>query len=61
MTPGVQPLAPPDDTGQWVMGTRAAQPRLKPAFALTFSSESSRADALFRCERANARLRAALT
>eukprot|EP00965_Chrysotila_dentata_P172380 5688793-Pleurochrysis_carterae.AAC.1 len=44
-----------------MVGARAAQPLLKPAFALTGSSESSMADALFRCERANVRLRAALT
>eukprot|EP00965_Chrysotila_dentata_P001713 57216-Pleurochrysis_carterae.AAC.1 len=61
MTPGVHPLAPPEGVSQWVVGARAAQPFLKPAFALTASSESSMAYALFRCQRANARLRATLT
>eukprot|EP00965_Chrysotila_dentata_P083723 2762787-Pleurochrysis_carterae.AAC.1 len=56
MTLGVHPLAPHEDVSQWVVWARAAQPLLKPAFALTVSSVSSMADALFRCERANARL-----
>eukprot|EP00965_Chrysotila_dentata_P045266 1504136-Pleurochrysis_carterae.AAC.1 len=61
MTPGVHPLAPHTDARHWTVGARATQPLLKPTFALFLSPESSMADALFRCERANARLRAALT
>eukprot|EP00965_Chrysotila_dentata_P254510 6211899-Pleurochrysis_carterae.AAC.2 len=49
------------DARRWAVVARDAQPLLKPAFALSLSPESSMADALFRCENANARLRAALT
>eukprot|EP00965_Chrysotila_dentata_P072075 2381156-Pleurochrysis_carterae.AAC.1 len=49
------------DARRWVVEGRTTQPLVKPAFAHSFSSESSMADALFQCERANARLRAALT
>eukprot|EP00965_Chrysotila_dentata_P165476 5464632-Pleurochrysis_carterae.AAC.2 len=61
MAPGVHSLAPQMDARRWAMGARATQPLLKPAFAYALSSEVSMADALFRCERANARLRAAIS
>eukprot|EP00965_Chrysotila_dentata_P116083 3837473-Pleurochrysis_carterae.AAC.1 len=61
LTPGIHSLVPQMDARRWVVGARDAQPDLKPAFALSFSSESSMADALFQCKRANASLRAALT
>eukprot|EP00965_Chrysotila_dentata_P246890 6207421-Pleurochrysis_carterae.AAC.1 len=61
LTPGVHhSLMPQVDAQRWAVGAREAQPVLKPAFALSLSSESSMADALIQCERANARLRAAL-
>eukprot|EP00965_Chrysotila_dentata_P057917 1920033-Pleurochrysis_carterae.AAC.1 len=43
------------------MGARALRPLLTPAFPLAFSPHDSMADALLRCERANARLRSALS
>eukprot|EP00965_Chrysotila_dentata_P041919 1390628-Pleurochrysis_carterae.AAC.1 len=53
------PLAS-DDTAGWEHGSRAIQPLLKAAFPLRLSATDSMADALLRCERANARLRSAL-
>eukprot|EP00965_Chrysotila_dentata_P009341 304178-Pleurochrysis_carterae.AAC.1 len=63
MTPEVHSLTPQMDAQRcWAVGACDAQPLQKPAFALSLSAESSiMADALFRCERANARLLAYLT
>eukprot|EP00965_Chrysotila_dentata_P148615 4907396-Pleurochrysis_carterae.AAC.1 len=43
-----------------MVGARATQPLLKPAFLHSLSAGVSMAEALLQCERANARLRAAL-
>eukprot|EP00965_Chrysotila_dentata_P097870 3235772-Pleurochrysis_carterae.AAC.1 len=43
-----------------MVGARATQPILRPAFPHSLSPGVSIADALLQCERANARLRAAL-
>eukprot|EP00965_Chrysotila_dentata_P095182 3146466-Pleurochrysis_carterae.AAC.1 len=56
MAPGGHSLAPHRDASRWAMGARVTQPLLKPAFAHSLSSETSMAE-----ERANARLRAALS
>eukprot|EP00965_Chrysotila_dentata_P179947 5941303-Pleurochrysis_carterae.AAC.1 len=61
MAKGLYSLAPQMDARRWALGARATQPLLKPAFAHSLSSETSMADALFQCERANSRLRAALS
>eukprot|EP00965_Chrysotila_dentata_P212904 6187316-Pleurochrysis_carterae.AAC.2 len=61
IAPGIHTLAPQVDARRWMVGARATQSLLKPAFAHSLSSEVSMADALFQCERVNARLRAALT
>eukprot|EP00965_Chrysotila_dentata_P056593 1877542-Pleurochrysis_carterae.AAC.1 len=60
IAPAVHAPLASDDTAGWEHGARAIQPLLKAAFQLRLSAEDSMADALLRCERANARLRSAL-
>eukprot|EP00965_Chrysotila_dentata_P157950 5218566-Pleurochrysis_carterae.AAC.1 len=61
MTPGVHdpPLA--GDAQHWTMEARELRSLLAPTFPLALAPDDSMADALLRCERANARLRAALS
>eukprot|EP00965_Chrysotila_dentata_P085117 2808501-Pleurochrysis_carterae.AAC.3 len=61
MTPGMHALAPSEETPRWAVGARAVQHLLKPAYPLTLYTGDSIADVLLRCERANARLRSALS
>eukprot|EP00965_Chrysotila_dentata_P166029 5481928-Pleurochrysis_carterae.AAC.1 len=61
MTPGVHDLPPSEAAQPWAVGARALRPLLSPVFPLTSGSGDFVADALLRCERANARLRAALS
>eukprot|EP00965_Chrysotila_dentata_P157457 5201900-Pleurochrysis_carterae.AAC.1 len=61
MTPGAHDLSRSEEEQPWAVGARGLRPLLSPAFPVAFSSSDSVADALLRCERANARLRAALS
>eukprot|EP00965_Chrysotila_dentata_P094382 3120456-Pleurochrysis_carterae.AAC.2 len=57
MTSGVHDLAFSEEAQRWTVGARALRPLLTPAFPLTLAPD----DSLLRCERANARFRAALS
>eukprot|EP00965_Chrysotila_dentata_P148120 4889466-Pleurochrysis_carterae.AAC.1 len=61
MTPGVHDLASSEEAQCWTTGARALRSLLTSAFPLTLAHDDSMADALLRCERANSRLRAALS
>eukprot|EP00965_Chrysotila_dentata_P254786 6211990-Pleurochrysis_carterae.AAC.6 len=61
MTPDAHKLPLSEEAQRWTVVARALRPLLTPVFLLTIAADDSMANALLRCERANARLRAALS